>query len=394
MNTLGETVVVLIPKVRLPVKVTEFRFISLYNVVFKVLAKMLGNRLKVVLDKVISQHQSAFVPGRIITDNVVIGFECLHYLRNKRDGKKGYIALKLDMSKAYDRVERKCLTSLISNVEASGNVHGIKAARGAPSISHLLFANDILIFARAVVEELSCHDKYLSLPSSIGRNKRQVFEDIKDRKPLATWGTLIEHENCWVRVGEMLTMFENSGKVESSYKVDKVMTKVWSLPSYGCFKLNTDAVIDLEKDSFGVGIVIMEDKGALVLAAAFSWVWRVSVKVVEAKAILEGMLFTKDLGLFPLCVESYALGIVGLCNRTWTSLSDVNNVITDILALKSKCIDISFVHIPRSCNKVAYAIARYSVVNRCSSVWSNIFLDWLSVLAISDVNSCSIDTVQ
>lgn len=57
------------------------------------------------LDSIISQSQSAFVLGRLITDNVVVGFECIHTLNNRRSGKKGLAALKLDMNKTYDRVE-------------------------------------------------------------------------------------------------------------------------------------------------------------------------------------------------------------------------------------------------------------------------------------------------
>ena len=74
---------------------------------------MLANRLKEVLDYMISESQSAFVPSRLITDNVLISSEIMHYMKRKKQGKHGVVALKLDMSKAYDRVEWKYLEAMM-----------------------------------------------------------------------------------------------------------------------------------------------------------------------------------------------------------------------------------------------------------------------------------------
>ncbi|KAK3197873.1 hypothetical protein Dsin_021288 [Dipteronia sinensis] len=73
LNTLREAIVVLIPKVKLPVRVSEFRPISLCNVVYTLVAKVLANRLKGILDKVISPNQSAFGPGRDGNKNCSMG---------------------------------------------------------------------------------------------------------------------------------------------------------------------------------------------------------------------------------------------------------------------------------------------------------------------------------
>jgi hypothetical protein len=156
----NDTIIVLIPKVKNLNKLKYLHPISLCNVLYKLIFKVLANRLKKILTHIISPSQSAFVPGRLITDNVLLAYEMAHYLRNKRRGKIGCAAIKLDMSKAYDRVEwlflekmmrkmgfaqrwiqliMKCVTSVCYRIKINGEyTEPFKPQRGLagrPSIS-------------------------------------------------------------------------------------------------------------------------------------------------------------------------------------------------------------------------------------------------------------------
>uniref|UniRef100_A0A2N9HCL8 Reverse transcriptase domain-containing protein n=1 Tax=Fagus sylvatica TaxID=28930 RepID=A0A2N9HCL8_FAGSY len=282
--------IVLIPKKQNSQSIADYRPISLSNVVYKILSKVLANRLKSILPSIISESQSAFVPGRQITDNVAVAFELMHALRSRRKGKLSQMAIKLDMSKAYDRVEwiflervmqqmgfarrwihlmmtcvRTTSYSVLLNGETRGyikpsrgirqgdplspylfllcaeglsallrqagrerRINGVSICRGGPKISHLLFADDSLLFYDASTEECSRlmevlqtyerasgqvvnrdktalffskntpdykrdsiqqlwgvrgssnFERYLGLPAMVGKSKQQTFNGLKE----------------------------------------------------------------------------------------------------------------------------------------------------------------------------------------------------------------------
>ncbi|KAK3219715.1 hypothetical protein Dsin_013685 [Dipteronia sinensis] len=97
LEDVNGTLITLIPKVNCAAKIMEFRPISLCNVTYRIMAKELANRFGTVLDKVISETKSTFIPGQYISDNAVISFECIHALRRRKKCRKGTMALKLDM---------------------------------------------------------------------------------------------------------------------------------------------------------------------------------------------------------------------------------------------------------------------------------------------------------
>ncbi|KAH6773161.1 hypothetical protein C2S51_011565 [Perilla frutescens var. frutescens] len=78
----NKTLIVLIPKCDQPRKVKEYRPISLCNTAYKLVSKVVVSRLRRVLHEVVDENQSAFISGRQITDNISVGFECMHWLQN------------------------------------------------------------------------------------------------------------------------------------------------------------------------------------------------------------------------------------------------------------------------------------------------------------------------
>ena len=113
LKSINHTSITLIPKVKNQERVSEFIPISLCNVIYKVVSKVIANRLKPFLNSIISETQSAFIVDKLITDNVLIAFESLHHMKTCCSRNTGFMALKLDMSKAYDRLEWVVLEKIL-----------------------------------------------------------------------------------------------------------------------------------------------------------------------------------------------------------------------------------------------------------------------------------------
>ena len=104
LGHLNETLISLIPERLGADCLVAFRSISLCNTVYKVLTKLIVKWMRHLLPNIISPLQMAFVPGKLGLDNMIIAQEILHTINGKR-GQTGYMAIKLDLEKAYDRLE-------------------------------------------------------------------------------------------------------------------------------------------------------------------------------------------------------------------------------------------------------------------------------------------------
>ena len=233
IGDLNKTNIALVLKTKSPKHMTEFKPISLCNVIYKLILKTLANRLKALLPLLISENQSAFTSDRLITENVLVAFELTHYLNHKTSGKDSFMTIKLDMSKAFDRVEwnfikrvmerlgfnlrwisliMQCITSVSYSVIINGATYGniiptmglsqgdplspslfllcaeglssliqeaainqlineLLVCKGYPKITHLFFIDDSILFYKAASSE--CRDL---------KNILQIYEEASRQK--------------------------------------------------------------------------------------------------------------------------------------------------------------------------------------------------------------------
>ncbi|KAK3183021.1 hypothetical protein Dsin_030307 [Dipteronia sinensis] len=144
---------------------------KLMHIIYNVVAKSLANRFCVALNNEISETRSAFIPSRLISNNAIVGFECMHALkrRKQKEGRKGVMVINLDFSKPMIVLTGNLsqgdplspylflicaegLSRLMFKVEGGKDLAGFQCSRWGAKITRLFFADDSMIF-RKVLEK-------------------------------------------------------------------------------------------------------------------------------------------------------------------------------------------------------------------------------------------------
>ncbi|KAK5803618.1 hypothetical protein PVK06_031266 [Gossypium arboreum] len=249
-------------------------------VVYKIVAKVLANRLKDTLLKCISQNQSAFVPGRMIHDNILITHELVHYLQSATNNPNKGLVIKLDMSKEYDRVEWKFIVAVMRKM---GYAEAWRFFLKAIIQSIPTYAFLVLLAPKGIIEEIhskmgqiwwTSNDKtrgwammawnHLCYPKGMGGLNNRLLEGRYERcidwledalrkldsKAVADFFTLLW--NCW----------NNRNKLVFQGKEDPARVlkcKGWKKSPKDFVKINVDVAIF--KGGIGYGVVIRDVDG-------------------------------------------------------------------------------------------------------------------------------------
>uniref|UniRef100_A0A803PCY1 Reverse transcriptase domain-containing protein n=1 Tax=Cannabis sativa TaxID=3483 RepID=A0A803PCY1_CANSA len=220
---INDTFFVVIPKQEGPAYTKDYRPIALCNVSYKLISKILANCMRHLLPRIVSPNETAFVKGRSITENTMIDREIVHSMKKKR-GSRGFMMIKIDMEKAYDKLDWNFIISVLSSLsfpppflnwikagitlkeiklllnglvmgkfkpsrglrqgdplspslfiiatetlsrlffemESKDRLKGFKMGRQGATVTHLMFADDIILFGQATLKEAKAFMDYLN----------------------------------------------------------------------------------------------------------------------------------------------------------------------------------------------------------------------------------------
>lgn len=295
IGDINHTLLTLIPKVLEPSRPSKFRPIALCNVIYKIITKVIANRIKPILPEIISCNQASFITGQNATDNAIILQEAVHSM-NSMTGTKRFMVIKLDLAKAYDKLEwsfimeslallnfsshisdviNACLASssfsinwqgrqtkkffpthdlrqgdpmspllfvialerlshCIQDGVSNGSWSPLKFGRGGPEVSHLLFADVILLIVKASSDNsqviIDILDRFLACSGQSVNQANSCVLFLQNTPPgvaamLSAQLGIAAMDNLGRYIGIPI-ISGRKGKADFSFVVDKIRAKL------------------------------------------------------------------------------------------------------------------------------------------------------------------------
>ncbi|KAL5844792.1 hypothetical protein ACOSQ4_010750 [Xanthoceras sorbifolium] len=166
-------------------------------------------------------------------------------------------------------------------------------------------------------------------------------------------------EDVWMKAGQLKAEFESvraGGCCAPVAIADR--NAIWKPLSGNIFKLNVDAAYNKMNQKIGIGLVIRDSSGSIMVAAGLTFRFVFDVELAEVLAILEGIQLALSRGLLPFCVESDALNIVNLCCDSLPVRNDLGTVVHDIRKYFGTADIRAIDFVSRCCNRVAHGIVK------------------------------------
>ncbi|KAL4386290.1 hypothetical protein GQ457_09G014670 [Hibiscus cannabinus] len=363
---LNKTILVLIPKSDSPESFADFRPISLCTILYKLLTKLIVRRLKPLFPKLIASNQTNFISRRSIVDNIIVNQEVIHSMRTSKL-KNGWMAIKVYLEKAFDRLHWKfisdtlidagfppgirsiimnCVTSSRFQVQWNGKLslvfhpqRGIRQGdplspylfvlamerlghlinhtvrmetwepfrfvRNGTSLSHLFFADDLILYAKADISQAETIKESFLPPLIRSHDSRSIH---------------------------------------------------WTGPEPGWVCLNVDATVSA-LTSFGSVAGLLRDQTGSWLSGFQKAIGVLQPLQAELWAVLIGLRFVWDQGFVLVQIQSDCAEAVKLIKADNAYMSPIS-LVRAIAALRQKAWATEITWIPRTSNLPADMLAK------------------------------------
>ncbi|KAL9450019.1 hypothetical protein AB3S75_011871 [Citrus x aurantiifolia] len=164
--------------------------------------------------------------------------------------------------------------------------------------------------------------------------------------------------------------FKEQGSPRS---IEEKKAQRWNPPPSSKLKINVDAAVHAESQMAGLGAVIRNSQGQVVVAAVKSINFQGDVSIAEAKAVQWGMEVARKASFTNVIIETDCSMVADLANNKVSNKTEIWWTIAEIQSSKQDFQSIDFYHVPRQCNTNAHSLAKRALKSSESVIWRDEF---------------------